>query len=57
MAADKPNNDPVLARYILCADEAMAKATETVAREVSEEYLRIALQWLLLAEEYIKNSS
>lgn len=57
MASDERNADPVLVHYLEQVDKALAKAGGTLPVQLREEFLRIAAQWLLLAEEYINKFS
>lgn len=57
MTADNRNTDPVLEHYLEQAGNALAKAEQTLAVPEREEFLRMAMQWLLLAEEYVKKIS
>lgn len=56
MAAER-SEDPVLVGYLEQAEKTLAQAERTLSVKEREEFLRIATQWLLLAEERIKKSS
>lgn len=47
----------MLEHYLEQAGNALAKAEQTLAVPEREEFLRMAMQWLLLAEEYVKKIS